>query len=228
MPTRPSPSRTSIFRAEATTTDPAESVGTFHNESRGEPWRQTNALAANRRTIADESKALPVRTRWEQIMQNILVGYDGSPSARHAVTFALDLAKRFDARLHVLVVARAPDWGAIELERKEMIDYELRHANEVLDEIKAKLVSSGEQAEFDLVVGQPAKEIVLYTEQHGIDHLVVGHRGHTPFDRWLIGSVARQVLAYAPCAVTIVRDPASVKKRRAKSEQRSTEDASFF
>ncbi|SIT51919.1 Universal stress protein family [Paraburkholderia piptadeniae] len=161
-------------------------------------------------------------------MQNVLVGYDGSPSARHAVTFAVDLAKRFDARLHVLVVARAPDWGAIELERKEMIDYELRHANEVLDDIKAKLASSGDQAEFDLVVGQPAKEIVLYAEQHGIDHLVVGHRGHTPFDRWLIGSVARQVLAYAPCAVTIVRDPASVKKRRAKSEQRSSEDASFF
>ncbi|CAB3776587.1 Putative universal stress protein [Paraburkholderia ultramafica] len=145
-------------------------------------------------------------------MQNVLVGYDGSPSARHAVTFAVDLAKRFDARLHVLVVARAPDWGAIELERKELIDFELRHANEILDDIKAKLASSGERPDFDLVIGQPAKEIVLYAEQHDIDHLIVGHRGHTLFDRWLIGSVARQVLAYAPCAVTIVRDPAAMKK----------------
>ena len=160
-------------------------------------------------------------------MQNILVGYDGSPSARHAVSFAVSLAKRFDARLHVLVVARAPDWGAIELERKEMVDFEMRHATEVLDDIKAKLASSGEHPEFDLIVGQPAKEIVLYAEQHDIDHLVVGHRGHTPFDRWLIGSVARQVLAYAPCAVTIVRDPATVKKRHAKSEQHSTDEAPF-
>lgn len=152
-------------------------------------------------------------------MQNVLVGYDGSPSARHAVTFAVDLAKRFDARLHVLVVARAPDWGAIELERREMVDYELRHANEVLAEIKAMLTSYGEHPEFDLVVGQPAKEIVLYAEQHDIDHLVVGHRGHTPFDRWLIGSVARQVLAYARCAVTIVRDPATVKRAHAKAGQ---------
>lgn len=160
-------------------------------------------------------------------MQNILAGYDGSPSARHAVAFAVDLAKRFDARLHVLVVARAPDWGAIELERKEMVDFELRHANEVLDDIKAKLTSSNERAEFDLVIGQPAKEIVLYAEQHAIDHLVVGHRGHTPFDRWLIGSVARQVLAYAPCAVTIVRDPASMKKRQAKSEQHAADEAPF-
>ncbi|WP_227247344.1 universal stress protein [Paraburkholderia caribensis] len=160
-------------------------------------------------------------------MQNILAGYDGSPSARHAVAFAVDLAKRFDARLHVLVVARAPDWGAIELERKEMVDYELRHANEVLDDIKAKLTSSNDRAEFDLVIGQPAKEIVLYAEQHDIDHLVVGHRGHTPFDRWLIGSVARQVLAYAPCAVTIVRDPASMKKRVANTAQHAADEAPF-
>jgi nucleotide-binding universal stress UspA family protein len=160
-------------------------------------------------------------------MQNVLVAYDGSPSARHAVTFAVNLAKRFEARLRVLVVARAPDWGAIELERKEIVDYELRHANEILDDVKAKLASHGEHPEFDLVVGQPAKEIVLYAEQHDIDHLVVGHRGHTPFDRWLIGSVARQVLAYAPCAVTIVRDPAMIKRGHAKAEQRSTDEAPF-
>ncbi|MCC8402872.1 universal stress protein [Paraburkholderia sp. MMS20-SJTN17] len=157
-------------------------------------------------------------------MQNVLAGYDGSPSARQAVAFAVDLAKRFDARLHVLVVARAPDWGAIELERHELVQHELRHANKVLADLKATLAADGEHPDFDLVVGQPAKEIVLYAEQHQIDHLVVGHRGHTPFDRWLIGSVARQVLAYAPCAVTIVRDPAMVRKRRAKAEHQSTDE----
>jgi nucleotide-binding universal stress UspA family protein len=158
-------------------------------------------------------------------MQNVLVGYDGSPSARHAVTFAVNLAKRFDARLHVLIVARAPDWGAIELERKEIIDFELRHAREILDDVKAKLASSGEHPDFELAVGQPAKEIVLYAEQHNIDHLVVGHRGHTPFDRWLIGSVARQVLAYAPCAVTIVRDPATVKRAHGRAGEQSVDEA---
>jgi len=151
-------------------------------------------------------------------MKNVLVGYDGSASAQSAVAFAADLAKRFDARLHVLVVARTPDWGAIELERKSLIDMEVRHATAILDEIKAKLAASNGAVDFDLVVGPPAKEIVLYAERHAIDHLVVGHRGHTPFDRWLIGSVARQVLAYAPCAVTIVRDPATMKKARHESE----------
>jgi nucleotide-binding universal stress UspA family protein len=158
-------------------------------------------------------------------MDDILLGYDGSPSAQMAATFALDLAGRYGARLHVLVVARAPDWGALEFERQEMIDLEVRHADEVLEEIKSKLGPSTCPTTFERVVGQPAKEIVIYAEQHHIDHLVVGHRGHTPFDRWLIGSVARQVLAYAPCAVTIIRDPASVKRRRAKAEQHSDEEA---
>ncbi|MBP0588197.1 universal stress protein [Paraburkholderia sp. LEh10] len=150
-----------------------------------------------------------------------------APSARHAATFAADLAKRFEARLHVLVVARAPGWGAIGLERKEMVDYEMRDATEVLDDIEAKPASLNKYPQFDCVIGQPAKEIVLYAEQHEIDHLVVGHRGPMPFDRWLTGSVARQVLACAPCAVTIVRDPSTVKKRQAKSGQHAADEMPF-
>ncbi|WP_280530629.1 universal stress protein [Paraburkholderia sacchari] len=54
-----------------------------------------------------------------------------------------------------------------------------------------------------------------YAERHSIDHVVVGHRGHTPFDRWLLGSIARQVIACAPCSVTIVRDrPDAAKQHR--------------
>jgi nucleotide-binding universal stress UspA family protein len=59
--------------------------------------------------------------------------------------------------------------------------------------------------QFEVVVGHPAKQIVRFAEANGIDHIVVGHRGHTLFERWLIGSVARQVIAYAHCAVTVVR-----------------------
>jgi len=55
------------------------------------------------------------------------------------------------------------------------------------------------------VIGHPAEQIVRYAEAEDIDHIVVGHRGHTLFKRWLIGSVAREVIAYAHCDVTVVR-----------------------
>jgi len=161
-------------------------------------------------------------------MHDVLVGYDGSAAARQAVTFAIDLARRYAATLHVLVVARAPDWGALAHERLELVEHEVRHCEEILAELKSSLPATVDGARFDLVVGQPAKEIVLYAEKHEIDHLVVGHRGHTLFDRWLIGSVARQVIAYAPCAVTIVRDRAETMRSRAKARtQPESEDAAL-
>lgn len=49
-------------------------------------------------------------------------------------------------------------------------------------------------------------QIVRYAERNHIDH--ISHCGPTLFERWRIGSVARQVIAYAHCAVTAVRSPA--------------------
>jgi nucleotide-binding universal stress UspA family protein len=34
---------------------------------------------------------------------------------------------------------------------------------------------------------------------------VTGHRGKGLFERWLLGSVSRLVIAYARCAVMVVR-----------------------
>ena len=137
-------------------------------------------------------------------MRRILLGYDGSNSARHALDFAVDLARRFGAELHVLAVARPPEFGG-EVETESVIENSRRHYERVLEPVKARLANDSIKAVFHVVVGHPAEQVVRYAELQGIDHIVVGHRGHTLFERWLIGSVARQVIAYAHCAVTVVR-----------------------
>jgi nucleotide-binding universal stress UspA family protein len=139
------------------------------------------------------------------MIRKILLGYDGSASADQALSFALDLAEKFAAELHVLAVARPPEF-AEDVESTAVLENSLKHYEKVLD--KARSVSGSapiESTVFRVVVGHPAEQIVRYAEAHQIDHIVVGHRGHTLFERWLIGSVARQVIAYAHCAVTVVR-----------------------
>jgi nucleotide-binding universal stress UspA family protein len=138
------------------------------------------------------------------MINRILVGYDGSASADDAFAFALDLAKRYGAELHVLAVARPPEF-AEEVETEALIENSLQHCEKVLSARRAELADGPVKAQFHAVVGHPAEQMVRYAESHGIDHIVVGHRGHTLFERWLIGSVARQVIAYAHCAVTVVR-----------------------
>lgn len=138
------------------------------------------------------------------MMRKILLGYDGSTAAKDAFEFALDLAQKYGAELHVLAVSRPPEFGT-EVETEAVIENSRKHYLDVLQPLKARLAHATVQKHFEVAVGHPAQVIVLYAEKHAIDHIVVGHRGHSLFERWLIGSVARQVIAYAHCAVTVVR-----------------------
>lgn len=136
------------------------------------------------------------------MIHKLLIAYDGSDSAKAAFDFALDLAEKYSAELHVLAVARPPEFGA-EVETEAVIENSRRHYTHLLQPLKARV--AGLTAHFEVLVGHPAESIVLHAEDHGIDHIVVGHRGHSLFERWLLGSVARQVIAYARCTVTVVR-----------------------
>lgn len=136
------------------------------------------------------------------MIHKLLIAYDGSDSAKGAFELALDLAGKYGAELHVLAVARPPEFGAEE-ETEAVIEISRRHYNRLLQPLKSRV--AGLTAHFGVMVGHPAELIVLYAEDHGVDHIVVGHRGHSLFERWLLGSVARQVVAYASCTVTVVR-----------------------
>ncbi|HSN20563.1 MAG TPA: universal stress protein [Usitatibacter sp.] len=138
------------------------------------------------------------------MISSILVGYDGSDSSKNALEFAADLASRYGVELHVLAVARPPEFGD-EVETRAVVEQSQHHLNKVLSDARSRLVANKARQHFHVVVGHPAEQIVRYAEEHVIDHIVVGRRGHTVFERWLIGSVARQVVAYAHCAVTVVR-----------------------
>lgn len=137
------------------------------------------------------------------MINKLLVAYDGSESARAAFAFALDMARKYEAELHVVAVARPPEFGT-EVETEAIIESSRRHYAHIVQPVKAQLADYPAH-HIEVVIGHPAEAIVLYAEDHGIDHIVIGHRGHSLFERWLLGSVARQVVAYAPCPVTVIR-----------------------
>lgn len=138
------------------------------------------------------------------MISKILLGYDGSDSARAALGFALELARRYGAELHVLAVVRPPEL-AEDAETEAVIENSRRHYRRALEPVQAELAASGTPGRCELAVGHPAEQLLRYADAHAIDHIVVGHRGRSLLERWLIGSVARQVIAHARCAVTVVR-----------------------
>lgn len=138
------------------------------------------------------------------MITRILAAYDGSEAAGKAYGQALDLAIRYDAVLDVLAVAQPPDFGDNE-ETQALLENMQEHFTAQFTPLRERAAQGGANAAFEVRVGHPAEQIVRLAEERKSDLIVVGHRGKGLFERWLLGSIARMVIAYAHCAVLVVR-----------------------
>ena len=138
------------------------------------------------------------------MFKKILAAYDGSEPAMTAFNHALDLAQKYHGELHVLSVVRPPDI-AEEVETEAIMENSRKHYHEIQEPLKAIAEAQGVSGHFVVAIGHPAVKVTTYAEENGIDLIVMGHRGKTFFERWLIGSVAKKVMSYAPCSVLVVR-----------------------
>lgn len=62
-------------------------------------------------------------------------------------------------------------------------------------------------ARFEIRLGQPAHEIVQFAEAEQGDLIVLASHGYHGIKRFLLGSVAEQVLRHAHCPVLVLRRP---------------------
>jgi len=137
-------------------------------------------------------------------MQKILVAYDGSDPAKQAFEIGLDLAHKYNASLTVLSVATPPD-------PPELVDTKavLENAKEYYDKQFSKLRNQAKdqpvKVDFAVKVGHPAEQIIRFAGDNAVDLIVMGHRGRSMMVSWLLGSISKRVLSYAPCGVYIVR-----------------------
>ena len=134
----------------------------------------------------------------------ILVAYDGSAPARGAYEAALDMAAKYKAEIYVVAVARPPEF-AEDVETEAALESAREHLAKKFGELESQASRLGLRPHLHVVTGHPAEQIVRAAEAYGIELIILGHRGHGVFERWLLGSVSRAVIAYAHCAVMIVR-----------------------
>jgi nucleotide-binding universal stress UspA family protein len=132
----------------------------------------------------------------------IVLGYDGSDSAKRALERAAALAGDQD---EVVVVAvwqiRA---RAVLTEGAQRDASELHERRRELEEAKAFLAERGIEAETVLGQGDPGEVIVDVAKEKNADLIVLGRRGVNPFERILLGSVSSKVVHRAPCDVLVV------------------------
>lgn len=135
--------------------------------------------------------------------KHILVGYDGSETARRAYLFALELGACSKARVTVLSVYQLEN-GA-DTAALVMTENSGRRLDELRTEVAALGHTPGTEVGVELVQGSPGDALLSYVEKHAIDHIVIGHTERGALARWLVGSTSTDVLARAHVPVTVVR-----------------------
>lgn len=136
--------------------------------------------------------------------RRILIAYDGSESSKKAFDAALDLAAKDGAELFVLTVVRPPEIGD-DVEIEAVIENSREYHAKLLIPLKHPAATRGVKAHFEVGVGHPAEQIIYDADRHGVDLIVVGHRGRSKFVRLLLGSVSKHVVQYADRPVLVVR-----------------------
>jgi len=138
------------------------------------------------------------------IIRRILVPYDGSAQARRAIEVGVDLAVRYGASLTVLTAIHIPVFPATVGEVEEARQEQRR----VVERFQREAVEYGRlhgiDPQVEIVAGHPAEAIVDYARAQAIDLIVMGHRGMSNLQRFLVGSVADRVVDHAPCMVLVV------------------------
>lgn len=137
-------------------------------------------------------------------MNKLLVAFDGSKQAQKAFEMALDIATKYSAKLMVLSVARPPE-PPVAVEMEAVLESATEHYEEHFKRMKELVQALGIEAKFEVRVGHPAEQIVHVANEERADAIVMGHRGESFLQRWLLGSVAKRVLSYAHCTVIVVR-----------------------
>lgn len=170
----------------------------------------------------------------EQSSDFIVVGLDGSPSARAALDFAARYARMSGTELRAVNVSSADDqlpatWSPeyVGIGALDVPDRSLRRA-----EIQAVFDSVTPESHWRLDFADGGYGQVLVERAAGAALLVVGTHEHTGLGRILTGSVSHFCLSHAPCPVVAVpaqrtgSQASAVHRRRADRVQPGRQGAS--
>lgn len=137
--------------------------------------------------------------------KKILCAVDESEHSKSAIALAAHMATAMGSELTILAVNElmdGPHKGGIGAYLWESDDVKriLNNAAAAAKEAGSPNPKTASAKSRDV-----ARAIVVYAEDNGIDHIVVGTGGKSGFSRLMLGSVSRDVVFRAHCPVTVAR-----------------------
>lgn len=170
------------------------------------------------------------------MFNKILVPLDGSIESETVLPYVRDLAIRFDSEVYILSIGI----GSKKRRVNQLLEDYVQHVVERLqnNQINCRSVlvysnSENEPIDFAQVVtekqdikvkgkvfyGGPAETILLYTQRHHVNLIIMATHGHSGLKRWWLGSVFEKVISQCTVPLLVIH---SKHIREIDSEHRAT------
>lgn len=141
--------------------------------------------------------------------RSILVGYDGSENAKRALHRAISLVSASPgATLRILVGANTiiPVYGTpAPYYPPDYADEVVKQAKKTLTEALAQAKELGSRVSGSVKDGYASEVILDVANKEGIDLIILGRRGISGVQRFLMGSVSSSVVSHSTCDVLVVK-----------------------
>ena len=143
----------------------------------------------------------------------LVLGIDGSPDSAAAVSAVADRLWPDGSEALVVIatdpitsmaLAYGPPFGIFG-PRPAVPGDETAHARHIAESVAKELRRSGLSAVPVVEPGDPKSVLLREAERFDADCIVVGAKGHSRVERFLLGSVSSAVAARASCTVEVVR-----------------------
>ena len=144
-------------------------------------------------------------------VEAILFPTDFSEGSFHALPYAVDLAKHYNAKLYMLHIVydvfKATDSHIPHISADELYKEISEWANKEIDTCCIEEIRGLPNVKKVVLQGIPFDEIVKFAEKEKIDLIIMGTYGKKGLERFIFGSTAERVVRNAPCPVMTVRIP---------------------
>jgi len=147
--------------------------------------------------------------------QKILVPLDGSKLAECALPYVEELAKGCGTEEVILVSVTErvqgyrvfDDSTQMRGQRliREAVGKKQEQAQKYLDRIAKAMKAKGISVDTEVLLGDPAEEIISYAKHPGCDIIVISSHGRSGISRWAFGSVADKIFRASTVPILMVR-----------------------
>ncbi len=149
------------------------------------------------------------------MFERILVPLDGSSRAEQALPVAACMARASGGTiLLVRVITPLIEYGGglaqVPFWTEEVIDTELDDATNYLKTVAGSPMLAGINTTTEVVFGLAAPNILATAEARAADLIVICGHGRTGFTRWVLGSVAHQIVHQSQVPVLVLRKGTSM------------------